>query len=381
MKSDATSDATPRSSSGGRLAGLSACALAAVLAATPMAANAGGPPQVHAIVTPNWATGLVNPRGLKFGPDGYLYVAEGGVGGANPAPPGCDPVVPFIGPYLGANTGSQISRIDALGHVEPWVVGFPSSQTSDPSGKLVSGVADVAFVGDTMYAILAGAGCSHGVTNLPNGVVRVNPDRSYTLIADLSAYQRSHPTAVIEEDDFEPDGTWYSMIAVRGDLYAVEPNHGEIVKVTTDGAISRVADVSKTQGHVVPTALAYHGNFYVGNLGTFPQDIGSAGVRKVTPSGQVKVDTLGFDMILGLAFDGRARMYVLEMAAESPAPGPFLGRVTRVSPSGDREILADGLMLPTGMTFGPDGSLYVSTAGFLLPPVGLGSITKIELLD
>jgi len=26
-----------------------------------------------------FATGLVNPRGLKFGPDGKLYVAEGGV--------------------------------------------------------------------------------------------------------------------------------------------------------------------------------------------------------------------------------------------------------------------------------------------------------------
>jgi hypothetical protein len=28
-------------------------------------------------------------------------------------------------------------------------------------GGLASGVADVAFIGDTMYAIFAGAGCSH----------------------------------------------------------------------------------------------------------------------------------------------------------------------------------------------------------------------------
>ena len=59
-----------------------------------------------------------------------------------------------------------------------------------------------------------------------------------------------------EPDDFEPDGTWYSMIAVRGSLYAVEPNHGELVDVSTAGQVRRVVDVSKTQGHVVPTALA-----------------------------------------------------------------------------------------------------------------------------
>ena len=28
-----------------------------------------------------FATGFNNPRGLKFGPDGSLYVAEGGAGG------------------------------------------------------------------------------------------------------------------------------------------------------------------------------------------------------------------------------------------------------------------------------------------------------------
>ncbi len=71
--------------------------------------------------------------------------------------------------------------------------------------------------------------------------------------------------------DFESDGTWYSMIAVGGDLYAVEPNHGELDKITPGAEVSRVVDISASQGHIVPTAITFHnGNFYVGNLNTFP---------------------------------------------------------------------------------------------------------------
>src|SRR5881275_1712137 len=46
-----------------------------------------------------FATGFNNPRGLKFGPDGYLYVAEGGVGGSHSTVGQFVQVVPPIGPY------------------------------------------------------------------------------------------------------------------------------------------------------------------------------------------------------------------------------------------------------------------------------------------
>src|SRR5206468_5194177 len=103
--------------------------------------------------------------------------------------------------------------------------------------------------------------------------------------ANLSAFQMSNPTAVVNPGDFEPDGTWYSMIAVRGALYAVEPNHGELDRITTSGEISRVVDISASQGHIVPTAMAFHGNFYVGNLNTFPVVPGSSKILKITTAG------------------------------------------------------------------------------------------------
>jgi hypothetical protein len=72
------------------------------------------------------------------------------------------------------------------------------------------------------------------------------------------------------------------MVAVRGDLYAVEPNHGEIDRINPSiGKISRLIDISASQGHIVQTALAYKGNFFVGNLGTFPVTPGTESLFKV----------------------------------------------------------------------------------------------------
>lgn len=154
--------------------------------------------------------------------------------------------------------------------------------TSTLSGSLVSGVADVAFLGKTLYAILAGAGCSHGLAGTDNGLLRVNKDGSTAMVADLTVVQKAHPVANPEPDDSEPDGTWYSMVVANGAFYAIEPNHGELDTISTEGAIRRVVDGSRIQGHIVPTALAFDGhNFFVGNLDTFPIKDRSSKIMKI----------------------------------------------------------------------------------------------------
>src|SRR6266478_4717110 len=117
-------------------------------------ARAQGPsPNVH-----HFAGGLNNPRGLKFGPDGNLYVAEGGTGGSATTVALCTQVPFPVGPYSGGFT-SRISRIDGLGNRHTVVDGLPSSQTGPALGSLVSGVADIAFLNGALYGLEAGAGC------------------------------------------------------------------------------------------------------------------------------------------------------------------------------------------------------------------------------
>jgi hypothetical protein len=329
------------------------------------------------------ASGLNSPRGLAFSESGALYVAEGGTGGTASTVGLCTQVVPPVGPYTGGFTAS-ISRISPHGTRTVVASGLPSGQTSKAQGSLASGVADVAFgPGGQLFALISGAGCSHGLKGTVNEIVRVHRDGSVTTVANLSAFLAANPVANPDAADFEPDGTWYSFVTARNAFYAVEPNHQELDKITADGHVSRVIDFSKTfPGNTDwrgPTAMTSRGgSLYIGTLTPFPVKAGAAEVFKVNPrTGQFSVFATGLTTVLGLAFGKHGALYVLEMSVKNGGPAPNTGEVVRIK-SGHQTVIASGLNFPTGMAFGPDGNLYVSVNGFGAPP-GAGQVVKITV--
>jgi hypothetical protein len=282
-----------------------------------------------------------------------------------------------IGPAKGSPTGGRISKISTAGTRTTVANELPSAINA--FGDIV-GVGDVAFVGNNLYALITGGGCSHGVPTFPNSVVRINPNGPLTRIANLSSWYAGNPVKAPAAGDFEPDGDWYSMISVGDNFYAVEANGGQLVRITTGGVISRVVDISASLGHIVPTSIVhYKGNFIVGNLHPFPIVPGSSNLYKITPQGQISVFAPGFTTILGIAVDKQDRLYVLENTVGPPFPTPGTGRIVRVDELGNRKVIVSNLSLPTGITIADDGKLYVSNVGFGPESIGGGQVLQIDL--
>ena len=320
------------------------------------------------------ASGFDNPRGLTFGPDGCLYVAEGGRGGPTPG----FPVLNFpLGPVFGGKTG-RISRI-CDGVVSTVVDQLPSARLA--VGYVVS-VADVEFLDGALYALIAGGGPERGNPEWTNGLVRVDGG-SVTPLNDYHAYVRANPVGRPDPRDNAPGGMPYSMVAIADGFYMVDGNQSSVVRMDLDGTIARVSDSSERLGQIVPvgSVLTRNHRLLVSSMAQVPHVDHFAHVFEVMNGGDVRIEHAGLTAAIGLTFDRRGSLYVLEMATGNLQGPPFLlpgtGRVLRIGRSGRAQTVVTGLTFPTAMTFGADDMLYISNKGSNLPP-GSGEIVRVR---
>jgi len=362
------------------------CGLTAVGAMSPGASLTTG-----GVSVTTYVGGLNDPRGLTFGADGRLYIAEAGSGGDGLSTQGiCDQVAPPVGPFVGGFTARVLS-VGLLGQVSVVVDGMPSAEASPAIGGDKQGVSAVASVGQRLYALISGAGCSHAHADDSNGIIDVTGG-DVAEVANLSEWLLANPGAKGAENprnpDYEPDGVWYSMLFHRSRLYVLEPNHSLLVSVHPQtGDVRLEEDLFDRVGDHTFTSMAVdRDDIYLGTLGQiafvpgiFPPvpDLDAsfeAGVYRLTPTGAITQVAGGLKAVLGVAFDQWHRMYVLQ----SPIFIPGTGSLVRIAPDGTVEPVLEGLVFPSSLVRGPDGAFYLTQCGYHCAP-GAGEVLRVTV--
>ncbi|MEJ2855925.1 MULTISPECIES: ScyD/ScyE family protein [unclassified Saccharothrix] len=330
--------------------------VAAVL--TPATAHAGGWTVV--------AEGLDNPRGLDVAPDGSLYVAEAGRGGAGPCFPSPE------GGNACFGTSGAITRVNPHDKTAVRVLtGLPS--IAAPDGSSAIGPSDVAFrPGKRGYVFTVGLGADPALReSLPDvgrdatGRLLTSHDGSWKTIADIAGHE-----AATNPDQGHVDSNPNSVYALKGSMIVVDAGGNSLLRVSPNGHVSTLAvfpsrTINGAEVQSVPTSVVRgpDGAYYVGELTGFPFPQGQARVHRVLPSGHSEVFAEGFTNIIDVAFDNKGRLHVLEIAHNGLTSGNPTGALIRVEHTGLQHIVAlDGLTMPGGLTF--DGNkAYITNCG------------------
>jgi hypothetical protein len=291
--------------------------------AGPAALQRNGPPTRVAAAAQLLVTGLEEAQGSAVGPGGALFVTA-----------------PFTG---------SIWRVDPqTGAVTLFASGLPA-RNPDPF-FLGAGVVDVAFLGNTAYALVTGVGpdLEPGRDDVV-GLYRIDGPNSFTVIADIGAYSMANPPNV---GFFVPTGFQFALEPFRGGFLVTDGHHNRVLRVTLDGEITELIAF----GNVVPTGLEVSGNtIYVTQAGPIPHVPEDGKVLTFGPSSSVAtVIAAGAPLLVDVEF-GRGRTHIAQSQGfwDGPFEGapaePDTGALVRVNGDGTLTVVADGLDRPTSM--------------------------------
>jgi hypothetical protein len=345
-------------------------ALLVGLAIAPTIANA----DVGAAVTV--ASGLANPRGLDFAPNGALYVVEGGSGGPGPCIP--SPPNPTVNRCYG-ETGAVTRVVPGVG-TQRIVTGLPNFAL--PDGTMEGGPADISFHGTAGYVTMGLGGdpafrpaVGH-LAWLLGKILKVTPSGKVQVLADIATH----------ESQFNPGGAAidsnpYGSLALPGRRVTADAGANALIESLASGRtktlavlpmLPPVAQFPVAPRQPVPTDVVEgpDGYLYVSQLSGFPFWPQSTTILRVAPDGSsIETYATGFTAAVDLAFDAGGALYVLEIARgqigpfpppPAPNPGLGIGRLMRKCPGGDPVELLAGLTFAAGIAIGPDQAVYMT---------------------
>ena len=355
---------------------LVAVILGIALPAAPSALGQG--PPVNVTMPPPTAGtklvgGLLQPRGMKVGPDGMIYVAESGTGGTTAV--GSGDTAAMVG------TTGRISKIDPNTGTRTTVAdNLPSTAGGPGGGNEAIGPSDVAFIGSQLYYIQSEAGAAHGFPNSPTGLYKVNSNGTVTLVGNIGAFEDAQPSAS-SANDRDPGGNPYAMTVRDGNFYVTDGNQNRLLKITPTGTVSLVVDWPTD---ITTTGITF-GNgtpFYVSTLGPFPFTPEDGRVYTVGyPSGTLNQVAAGVSSITDVEVAPNGQVYAVNFGDQATDPnGPpwalFSAKLMRVDTAAGKFVpLASGFLFSTSLAFIGD-TAYVNSDS--INAFGTGEIWKIS---
>ncbi len=349
------------------------------------------------------ADNLDNARGVSFGSDGSIYVAEAGNGGD------CPPSATLCAGNTGAVTkitpnGQQriLSNLPSLAVIPSTNQRFvdgPQEIKFDSSDHAYFLNAYGTFPGSRDPELNAASGNTippERISNTPSlgQLYSVNLNTgNLTSIADLAKYELVN----------NPDGTDLVSnpyaLAINGDTaYIADAGANAVLSVKLNGSDLQAIPLPKQTienpelppglGQMpekmeitsVPTGVAVgaDGALYVSEFTGFPSPEGKARIFRIGADGKPEVYADGFTQISDLEFDKDGNLLVLQYADRAFWKGDLASSLIQIAPDGTRTILVsagEGLEGATAIDISPNNEIYVTNKG---DRVGLGQVIKID---
>jgi hypothetical protein len=327
------------------------------------------------------ASGLANPRGLAFGPNGALYIAEAGKGGTD-----------FCFDHAGfghacAGMSGAVTRV--WNGQQERILRLPS--LADEFGTAL-GPNDVSPLGNGNLYVVIGLGDNPALRDTfpasagPYGwLIDGNTSGKWKPVADISSFEATN-----DPDAGEPgaavDSNPYAVVGLPDGQAVVDAGGNDLLRVDHSGRTSLLAllparfvafggDTIPMQSVPTSVTVGPDGAFYVGELTGFPFLPGAANVYRIVPGQKPTVYATGFTNIIDIAFGRDGSLYVAEISHFGFLSGDPAGGIWRVPPGGGTpELLTTAVNSPGGIAVAWDGSLYVSTCA---PCANTGEVVRV----